>query len=385
MNHDRGQTSALCLSTTNAGGYLLFENTECDQNKTGPVSNSQNNDDWPSPQLGACDLADPNEPHTGATGTTSCTVWQHNYIHDNNNPNVPGNGTSGLAGGGPVGTGMILAGTSDTTLFDNTVTHNNAWGELIVDLPDQETGPANCQGGILVPIPMMTPVCYWSATGNVSLDNRFASNGSYGNPTNGDIGLATKPNNPGNCFSGDRDPVNGAPGSASTDPPAIESNPAYQPTNGLCTTPNAGDMGPTAPRSCLHRAPPSGQPSAPCLVCRTPAHSHRRPLLQPTTRGPPPCSRCTCQRPRRRCRTRASTSRPTRGAPSQCPTLPPSPRQPRRSVQPWWRWAAGPSPGGFAAGGVDRRSDSRNQASAGFSHPADLNGQVGRLTPIGLG
>lgn len=72
MNHDHGQDSALCLSSTNAGGYLLVENTECDQNKTGLVSNSQNNDDWPSPQHGACP--------TSVTGplpsvTASCTVW----------------------------------------------------------------------------------------------------------------------------------------------------------------------------------------------------------------------------------------------------------------------------------------------------------------------
>lgn len=239
MNHDHGQGSSLCISTTNAGGYLVIENTECDQNKTGPVSNSQNNDDVPSPQIGLCDAADPSEPQTGVLGTKSCTVWLNNYLHDNNNPNVPGNGTSGLAGGGPVGTGLILAGTNSITLYHNTIVNNNSWGELITDLPDQETGPSNCQGGIFVPPPV--GVCYYQAFGNVSLDNSFMHNGSYGNPSNGDIGLATIAHSPGNCFSGDSD-RNGL----TTDPAGLESglpgNP-YQPVNMMCTTANAGDMG----------------------------------------------------------------------------------------------------------------------------------------------
>jgi hypothetical protein len=241
MNHDHGQNSALCISTTNAGGYLLIENTECDQNKTGPVSNSQNNDDAPSPQIGLCS-SDPSEPQTGALGTKSCTVWMNNYIHDNNNPNVPGNGTSGLAGGGPVGTGMILAGTTYVTLYHNTVTNNNSWGELIADLPDQETGPSNCQGGIFVPSPV--GVCYYQAFGNVSLNNKFKNNGAYGNPSNGDIGLATIAHNPGNCFAGDTN-ANGL----TTDPAGMENalpNNPYQPVNKMCTTPNAGDEGPLA-------------------------------------------------------------------------------------------------------------------------------------------
>ena len=242
MNHDHGQFSALCLSSTNAGGYLLVENTECDLNKTGLVSNSQNNDDWPSPQIGLCS-SDPSEPQTGATGTKSCTVWMNNNIHDNNNPNVPGNGVSGLAGGGPVGTGLILAGSTYSTLYHNNVYNNGAWGELIVDLPDAETGIANCQGGIFVPPPV--GVCYYQAFGNVSLNNQFQNNGFFGNPSNGDIGLATIAHNPGNCFAGDQNPPGGAT-TTFTDPALLESNPAYAPTNGMCTTPNAGDEGPLA-------------------------------------------------------------------------------------------------------------------------------------------
>ena len=191
MNHDHGQNSALCLSSTNAGGYILVENTECDHNKTGLVSNSQNNDDWPSPQQGACP--------TGVTGpipaaTASCSVWAFNNLHDNNNPNVPGNGTSGLAGGGPVGTGAILAGTQNVTLYKNIIANNSSWGEVFVDLPDQEQASAaavaagrDCQGGTVLGPSGSSEVCYFPAKGNISLDNTFSNNGGYGNPGNGDI------------------------------------------------------------------------------------------------------------------------------------------------------------------------------------------------------
>ena len=273
MDHDHGQGSSLCISTTNAGGYLLVNHMTCDLNKTGPVSNAQNNDDWPSPQYGFCDAADPSEPQTGATGTNSCTVWENSTFSNNNNPNVPGNGTSGLAGGGPVGTGLILAATRGITLFQNDIENNNSWGELIVDLPDQEAGPANCQGGILVPPPGQTPVCYFPSGANVSMNNKFLNNGAgYGVPNGslGDIGMATAPHpsppfdiTTGNCFSGDTDA--GQPGGMpTTDPTGLEVNPIYTPTNGVCTQPNVGDVGPL-----LAQAECASQLVAPCPTLQT--------------------------------------------------------------------------------------------------------------------
>jgi hypothetical protein len=174
---------------------------------------------------------------TGPLGTQSCTVWRNNNIHDNNNPNVPGNG-SGLSGQGPVGTGMILAGSRYVTLSGNTVTNNGAWGELIADLPDQETPPSDvptpCQGGTAyAPVPG-TEACLYQAFGNVSENNQFSHNGFFGNPSNGDVGLATTAHSPGNCFTGDSVPDG-------TDPAGIETNPLYQPSNGMCTTTNGGD------------------------------------------------------------------------------------------------------------------------------------------------
>jgi hypothetical protein len=263
MQYDWGENSALCLSSTNAGGYLLVENTQCDKNKTGLVSNSQNNDDWPSPQIGLCPPG-----QTGRLGTQSCTVWMSNNIHDNNNPDVPGNG-SGLSGGAPTGVGLLLAGSTYVTLSGNTVTHNGAWGELIADLPDQEPPAANnpnpCQGGIYAPVNGVQ-TCYYPAFGNVSESNKFSRNGFFGNPTNGDIGLSTMYHNPGNCFSRDRVPDG-------TDPAGIETNPSYQPSGGMCTQPNAGDQGMLAAQAAC-----DGQLFGPCPTL--PVANYPRPDAQ---------------------------------------------------------------------------------------------------------
>src|SRR5205807_544983 len=111
----------------------------CDNNKTGLVSNSQNNDDWPSPQIGLCPSG-----QTGPLGTGSCTVWTNNKIHDNNNPNVPGNG-SGLSGGAPVGTAMVLGGstyvTTDGDIGLSTMPHSPGTCFSIDSVPDGTDPP----------------------------------------------------------------------------------------------------------------------------------------------------------------------------------------------------------------------------------------------------
>ena len=67
----------------------MVENSEWDHNQSGIVTNSQNNDDAPSPQLGLC---------PGST-SRSCTFFRNNYVHDNNNPNVPSAGSAALGPG----------------------------------------------------------------------------------------------------------------------------------------------------------------------------------------------------------------------------------------------------------------------------------------------
>src|SRR5437588_694711 len=239
LDHDRGTLSALGYSGTNSGGNLIIENTEFDHNLSGLVSNAQNNDDQPSPQIGLC----PAGSKPAVAGAVGCTIFMRNSVHDNNNPNVPGAGASGLAGSAPVGSGIVLAGTEYVTLYQNRVFNNGAWGILVADLPDQVSAPPGfpeCSGGVWAPPP--AGVCYYFAFGNYTWANTLWNNGFFGNPTNGDLGLATQPHNPGNCFHANTDP--GRPGGQpSMDQPNLQSGAPYYP----CGQANGRDLNALAP------------------------------------------------------------------------------------------------------------------------------------------
>ena len=67
-----------------AGGKLIVRESEFDHNKDGFDTNSQNNDDAPSPQDGRCP----------GSATKSCTIIEDNLIQGNNNPNTPSTASS---------------------------------------------------------------------------------------------------------------------------------------------------------------------------------------------------------------------------------------------------------------------------------------------------
>jgi hypothetical protein len=192
LNHGWAEFNALGYSGSNSGGHLVVKNSVWDRNEVGFSTNSQEGDN-PPPQNGAC-------PHNGIskiTHTHSCWVFMHNYVHDNNNPNIPG---AGLAGGGPVGTGISVAGGRNDTMIHNRIVHNNAWGITITPFPGSGSPCTGGRGG-----PGGQPACIWDSYGNATLDNTFKNNGAYGNPTNGDIGLSTFFAGPTNCFAGNKD------------------------------------------------------------------------------------------------------------------------------------------------------------------------------------
>ena len=208
------QNSALGYSGTNAGGHLVIEDSEWDSNRSGILPSSLANDDPPSPQDGAC----PDQP------TRSCTLIQRNYVHHNNNPNTP---AFGLTAGAPIGTGIDLSGGRNDTVRGNLLADNGGWGILINDYPDPSLPAVAtwCQGGIpfFNPPPpfdqILGPVipCYFNATGNRVEGNVFTRNGSFGNPTNGDLGNAALASSNGNCFRGNVDLQSGEPSSAPAD------------------------------------------------------------------------------------------------------------------------------------------------------------------------
>jgi hypothetical protein len=202
IDHGWGQYNALGYSGTNSGGWLLVENSQFDHNEDGFDTNSENNDDWPSPQSGAC----PHGVKPPIKGAHSCWVLYRNNIHDNNNPNVP---AAGAAAAGPVGTGVSISGGRDDTIMDNTFKNNGAWGVIMIPFPDFGTPPAaapSCAGGQANASAFgLTFPCLYDNWDNALTGNKFTSNGFFGNPTNGDFAELTATTAPSNCFSGNTD------------------------------------------------------------------------------------------------------------------------------------------------------------------------------------
>ena len=288
LDDAHAQYSSLGYSGTNSGGHLVVKNSEFDHNKTGFTTNSQNNDDAPSPQDGAC-------PGTGIgpTGTHSCWVFEDNYVHDNNNPNVPSEGSANL---GWPGGGLVIAGGRNDTVVDNRFVDNASWAVSVVPYPDTGTPPpvAHCVGGDPNGYPALgIKGCYYAAWGNEIAHNTFSGNGSYGNPTNGDLADLSDSHDPGNCWHDN------------TDPAGITSTPAnLQQTNGTCGAPGAG-AGITSPL--LAQLLCASELLAPCPP--KPGMSYPRqtavvlPALAPQTTMPNPCAGvpanpwCTTGRP----------------------------------------------------------------------------------------
>ena len=217
LSHLHVENNALGFSGTNAGGHLVIQSSEWDLNRSGIVPNSLNNDDAPPPQDGRCP----------GSATKICTLIRNNYVHDNNNPNVPG---FGIAASGAVGAGIELAGASYNNVYGNRVENEGSWGIIVHDLPDTETPPpaSHCQGGVQLP-----GACDFISKGNLVHDNVFRHNGGFGNPSNGDLGNQSTAD-PGNCFYGNTD----AAGPLTSDPPDIQSSLVDGPP---CGRPNAGD------------------------------------------------------------------------------------------------------------------------------------------------
>jgi len=225
IDHVHSQYSVQGYSGTNAGGTVIIKHSEFDHNKSGFTAGALNNDDWPSPQDGACH----NNGTSPITHTYSCFVFEHNYVHDNNNPNVPG---LGIATAAPTGTGVLPYGGRDNTLRDNTFTGNGAWAIAFVTYPDTETPPddaiaagADCRGGVNAGPP--TNACLYDDWGNAVLHNTFGNNGwfkkhaspSGSNTSNGDIGEITTFNEPTNCYHNN---IEQGGGSVTTSPSGLE-------------------------------------------------------------------------------------------------------------------------------------------------------------------
>jgi hypothetical protein len=217
---------ALGYSGTNSGGTLVVSDSQFDNNQEGFDTNTQVASDPPAGQIGTC----PDNGVSALTHTSSCWVFEHNLVHDNNNPDVP---QTGFAGAGPVGTGMTISGGRDDTIMNNDFVHNGSWGALFVPFPDTDTPPAGvtCAGAGGTDFSALGFGCVFDAQNDALLNNTFTGNGFFGNPTNGDYGQITLTGgHPQNCFAGN---VTAAGAPASSTPSDLEQT---QATCGAVTT-----------------------------------------------------------------------------------------------------------------------------------------------------
>ena len=224
LDHAHGQNSVLGYSGTNSGGHLVISNSEFDHNSTGLDTNTQGIGDPPAPQNGACPSgAAPGDITSAPNG--NCWMLINNYIHDNNNRNVPGNTLA------MVGVGISLSGAHNDTLKHNRFVNNKAWAVAIVPFVDNAK-QNECTGGLWGNSTVSTLLgasCLFEGTGIHVTGNTFVNNGGFGNPTNGDIfNLSGLFDNHGlaNCFDNNIDSKG-----LTTEPSGLQT------TNAMCGQP----------------------------------------------------------------------------------------------------------------------------------------------------
>jgi hypothetical protein len=236
LNKVRSEGNDLGYSGSNSGGHLTVENSEFVNNEEGFATQSQNNDDAPSPQEGLCPKGAENpSPPEGAQRKNICWVFVNNKVLNNSNGKTPTHPSAP----GLVGTGMSIAGGHNDLVAHNTFAGNGAWGILLVPYPGIEESPPpwvpaedNCRGGTGTEVEGKKE-CLFEAFANEIYGNTFANNGGFKNPSNGDIGEVAdpQPTQLTNCWHGNVEEGGGEP---TSEPKLIQT------THGTCSNPDAG-------------------------------------------------------------------------------------------------------------------------------------------------
>jgi hypothetical protein len=226
----------LGYSGSNSGGHVVIKDSLFKNNEEGVATQSQNNDDAPSPQDGICpEKAQNPSPPPGVQRKDVCWVMVGNRVLENNNGATPRSDSAP----GLVGTGMTIAGGRNDLVVNNTFAGNGAWGILLVPYPGVQEKPPpqipaedNCRGGIKAG-EGESETCDYEAYENEIVGNTFAANGGFGNPSNGDIGEVADPvpGTQNNCWHGNVEEGGGEP---SSEPVLIQT------THGTCEQPNTG-------------------------------------------------------------------------------------------------------------------------------------------------
>jgi hypothetical protein len=194
--HDTAIHNDIGFSGTDAGGRLLVENSDFERNGAGINLASENNEDAPPPQDGACP--------SGVTGPAPvahsiCTVIEHNTVKANNNADVSPDAATVF-----LGAGIDIAGGKNDLVFKNIIADQGSYGivtTVYADIQSSGFPNARCQRGQALP----GGGCFFNASGDVIANNTLQHNGMFKNPTNGDLADATLAGTAPNCFLGNVD------------------------------------------------------------------------------------------------------------------------------------------------------------------------------------
>ncbi len=198
FDHDTAIHNVIGFSATDAGGRLTLANSLFEHNGAGINLASENNEDAPPPQDGACPSG-MSGPQPIAPGI--CTVVEHNTVKADNNADVSPEAAEVL-----LGAGIDLAGAKHDLIFNNDVSDQGSYGivtTIYVNTGSVGLPNADCQEGHGLP----ADECFYSASGNVIADNTLQHDGLFANPTNGDLADATVAEPAPNCFRSNIDPA----------------------------------------------------------------------------------------------------------------------------------------------------------------------------------
>jgi hypothetical protein len=204
FDHDTANHNVIGLSATDAGGRLLLEHSLFEHDGDGVNLASENNEDAPPPQDGACPPG-VSGPEPIAPGI--CTVIEHDTVEANNNADVSPDVVEEPEG--LLGVGIDIAGGKHDLVLGNHVSDQGSYGILTTVSVDALTtgspGPrfpnADCQQGRLI----LPGACFFNASGNLIADNTLRHDGTFANPTNGDLADATVADSAPNCYRGNTD------------------------------------------------------------------------------------------------------------------------------------------------------------------------------------
>lgn len=170
ITNSHSEYNPLGYSGTNAGGELYIINSEWDHNAAGITPNTL--------------TSEPDLPQDGV-------YIANNYIHDNNQKNIPGAGITSIA---PVGMGVEIAGGNNDIIRNNLIVNQKHDGVILHWL-------------------------YTPTTRNQVLSNRFKHVGYAGGPTDADI--VDDITGVQNCFDYNVDITGGKKAPATVNPPNL--------------------------------------------------------------------------------------------------------------------------------------------------------------------